>query len=236
MNLIARAFRSFSGDARAGRGRIFRESFDFREDTRLLDLGSEDGSNIARLLDGLNLRNENVYIADIEENSIEAGIERFGFRPVLLDGDGKLPFEDNFFDIVYCSSVIEHVTVPKHEIWSVRSGREFRSRATSAQRAFAEELRRIGRQYFVQTPNRGFPVESHTWLPLMGVVPRKVQVPAMLLANRFWAKASIPDFRLLDSREVQNLFPDAKIVLETKFGFTKSIMAIKSDKIACLEV
>lgn len=58
--------------------------------------------------------------------------------------------------------MIEHVTVPKARVWELRSGVQFRREARERQRAFADEVRRLGRQYFVQTPYRHFPIESHS--------------------------------------------------------------------------
>ena len=52
-------------------------------------------------------------------------------------------------------SVIEHVTLPKSEVWTTRSGKEFRERSLAHQRAFAREIQRVGRQFFVQTPYAG---------------------------------------------------------------------------------
>ena len=57
-----------------------------------------------------------------------------------------LPFADGEFDLAYCSSVIEHVD-PRHR------------------EAFARELRRVARGWFVQTPAYSFPVEPHALLP-----------------------------------------------------------------------
>lgn len=233
--ILKNAFESFSAASRAERTRVFQESFFFDEFTKLLDLGSEDGSNIAEVIKGMNLRPENVSIADIDSDAIDRGSKVHGFTPILLKDEGKLPFSDRYFDVVFCSSVIEHVTVPKSEIWTIRSSKRFRERSIESQRDFAKEIERIGRQYFVQTPNRAFPLESHTWLPLVGTMPREIFVPLMSVTNRFWPKKSIPDFNLLDTSEMQKLFPEAKIVIERKYGFTKSIMAIKSDKKASTE-
>jgi hypothetical protein len=33
--------------------------------------------------------------------------------------------------------------------------------------AFAEEIKRVGRRYFVQTPNKAFPLEPHVMTPLV---------------------------------------------------------------------
>ena len=58
---------------------------------------------------------------------------------VVADGC-HLPFADDAFDMAFSNSVIEHV--PDHE-------------------AFSRELARVGRSYYVQTPNKWFPIEPH---------------------------------------------------------------------------
>jgi ubiquinone/menaquinone biosynthesis C-methylase UbiE len=73
----------------------------------------------------------------------------------VLRGDGRrLPFADRSFDLVHSSAVLEHVG----------------SRA--AQRDFLRELLRVARRaVFVTTPNRWFPVEFHSVLPLVHWLP-----------------------------------------------------------------
>jgi hypothetical protein len=76
-----------------------------------------------------------------------------GLRFVRADGRA-LPFENCAFDHVHSSAVLEHVG----------------SRGEQAQ--FLRELWRVTRQsLFVTTPNRGFPVEFHTVLPLVHWLP-----------------------------------------------------------------
>jgi SAM-dependent methyltransferase len=65
---------------------------------------------------------------------------------IRADPAEGLPFADREFDLAYCSSVIEHVP-----------------RARRA--AFAAELRRVARGWFVQTPALSFPIEPHSLLP-----------------------------------------------------------------------
>jgi SAM-dependent methyltransferase len=230
LNLIRRAFDSFSGSARSARAEIFRGSFALGPTTRILDLGSEDGSHIAAVIAGTDVRPENVFIADIDTDLLKAGSDKYGFTPVELSENGRVPFGDGEFDIVFCSSVIEHVTIPKEEVWEVRSGREFRNRSWERQREFASEIARVGKRYFVQTPARSFPLESHTWLPMLGLLPRELMVPVMGLTNRFWVKQADPDFNLLNEANMAKLFPEARIEKEVRFGMTKSLMAIKASK------
>jgi hypothetical protein len=68
--------------------------------------------------------------------------------------DGRnLPFADDEFDIAFSNAVVEHV------------GGE------DAQRAFIAEICRVARRVFVTTPNRWFPVDVHTLLPIVHWLP-----------------------------------------------------------------
>jgi hypothetical protein len=73
-------------------------------------------------------------------------------------GDGRyLPFADNSFDYVHSSAVLEHV------------GNAFQ------QIAFIAEARRVARKgVFLTTPNRWYPIEFHTVLPIIHWLPRKI--------------------------------------------------------------
>jgi Methyltransferase domain len=67
-----------------------------------------------------------------------------------------LPFADGSFDVAHSSAVLEHV------------GSE------ANQRRFIEELARVTRRaVFITTPNRWFPVEFHTVLPLVHWLPKR---------------------------------------------------------------
>jgi SAM-dependent methyltransferase len=228
MDPIRRIANHFSRRSRQDRARLFRDFFHIDGSTRILDIGSEDGRNIFGVLEGSSYDAGNVCIADIDEAAIKRGRQQYGFEAVVIDESAGLPFADYAFDIVYCSSVIEHVTVRQEKVWDVTSGREFRRAALERQRQFAREIRRVGKQYFVQTPAAGFPIESHTWLPGAGYLPRRLLVPLVKFTNQWWPKKSQPDFNLLRFNEMNDLFPDSVIVRERKFGLTKSFMAINS--------
>ncbi len=217
----------FRERARRARGEIFRRRFSLTPETVILDLGSGTGAHIASVLAGTPVSSSNVYIADIARSQLREGESRFGFKPVELLEVDHLPFSDGFFDIVFCSSVIEHVTIPKAEIWNLRSGSEFARRAVRRQEEFAAEIRRVGRGYFVQTPNKWFPIESHTWLPFVGYLPRRLQLPLLRATNRLWIQGTAPDWHLLDATDMARLFPDAELEVERFMGLPKSIMAIK---------
>lgn len=146
-----------------------------------------------------------------------------GAGDLLVAGDARrLPFRDGAFDVVFSNSVIEHVGPPDN------------------QAEMAREIARVGASYWVQTPNRRFPVEQHLLTPLLHLLPKKWQ---RRLARRFtvWALLTRPsrdrwefyiehylnDVRLLDRREFGALFAGAEIWRERFCGLTKSFIAVR---------
>lgn len=127
------------------------------------------------------------------------GSERFVQADALA-----MPFADGTFDVAYCNSLIEHLAVGDRE-------------------RLAGELRRTAGRWFVQTPNRWFPVEPHVLLPLFQFLPRG-------LRRRLWrfgaSGEQFHDIDLLGRRELARLFPDARIVRERIGPLTKSLMAV----------
>ena len=101
------------------------------------------------------------------------------------DATQGLPFADGEFDLAYCSSVIEHVP------------RELRA-------AFARELRRVARGWYVQTPAYSFPVEPHALLPAAHWLPVALRRP-------YWRLGVAGDWEeiaLLRRAEMAALFGD----------------------------
>ena len=139
----------------------------------------------------------------------------------LVQGSGlKLDFPDRSFDIAFSNSVIEHVG------------------DLEAQRVFAEELRRVGRQVWVQTPARSFFFEPHLLAPFIHFLPRSWQ--RRLVRNfTLWgwitrpSRASVDrmlgELRLLDYATFRALFPDCEIRRERFLVFTKAFVAVRAE-------
>lgn len=110
-----------------------------------------------------------------------------GLTYVKADGL-NLPFPDQSFDLVVSFAVIEH------------AGRRYQ------QKAFLEELCRVGKSVYLTTPNRWFPIEFHTVMPLVHWLPPKwFRFILNLLGKRFYAKEE--NLNLLSAKDLMELFP-----------------------------
>ncbi len=105
---------------------------------------------------------------------------------VRADAASGLPFADDEFDLVYSSSVIEHVPPLRRQ-------------------GFANEVRRVGRGWFVQTPALSFPIEPHSLLPFAHWLPVALRRPYW----RFGAAGDWEEISLLSRRELEALFGPA---------------------------
>ncbi len=216
------------GDHVSRRSRRKRAAFlfgriDLQPEWRILDLGGGTGRHIRAIMPS----HRNVVVCDHSAEDLEAA-RRLGYETVLVDGSDTLPFRDGEFDLVFCSSVIEHVTGPKDAVEGILSTRAFAANAWTHQTRFAREIARIAKRYYVQTPHRYFPVESHSLLPMpIVLLSRANQMRVIAASNRFWLKEAFPDWHLLVPSQMQDLFPGATIHIEKAFGFPKSIMAIR---------
>lgn len=121
---------------------------------------------------------------------------------VRVTADGcALPFPDSAFDIAFSNSVIEHL------------GR------WEAQKQFAAELRRVGRRYFLQTPNRWFPIEPHYLFPFFQFLPVSLQrwLHTHFDIGTFRKTDPFGMIRLMTRQELVELFPEAHLIPE-RFG------------------
>ncbi len=135
----------------------------------------------------------------------------------MIVGDARdiAEFKDKEFDIVFSNSVIEHLTT------------------VADQHRMANEVKRLGKKYYIQTPNKYFPIEPHFLFPFFQFLPLSIQLLLVThfkaargknIKNRQIAKERITGIRLLTRGEIKELFPEANISKEKLLGLTKSFI------------
>ena len=134
---------------------------------------------------------------------------------VSASGDARaMPqFADRSFDVVFSNSVIEHVG------------------SYVEQAKMAAEIRRVGKRYFVQTPNKRFPLEPHFLFPWFQYLPAAIRGGMLQRFNVGWyqripdaaaARAEVDSIQLLTRRRFVSLFPGAALHVERFAGLAKS--------------
>lgn len=110
-----------------------------------------------------------------------------------VSGDGRtLPFPDNAFAIAYSNAVIEHVGT------------------TADQGRFLSELVRVSKRGYLTTPNRHFPIELHTRIPLLHLFLSKRNFDRVATAiGKSWATGDY--MTLLSEHELRTLFKEAGV-------------------------
>ena len=140
------------------------------------------------------------------------------FTTVVGDGRAMPQYADHAFDIVFSNSTIEHVG------------------AYEDQRRMAAEVRRLGRAYYVQTPNRHFPIEPHFMFPFFQYLPIPARSWMLQHFTLGWtlrqpdprkAREEVAGIRLLTRGEVRALFPGARLHEERVLGLAKSFVAYR---------
>jgi Methyltransferase domain len=111
----------------------------------------------------------------------------------FIQADGtKLPFKDSEFDIAYSNAVIEHVG------------------SYESQKAFLSELARVSKRGYLTTPNRHFPIEVHTRVPLLHLLLPKFLFDTFLRCiGKAWAAEDY--MHLLTKHDLEKLLSDADI-------------------------
>jgi hypothetical protein len=140
------------------------------------------------------------------------------FKSVIGDATDLSAYKDKEFDIVYSNSVIEHLFTKEN------------------QEKMADEVRRVGKNYYIQTPNYYFPLEPHWYFPFHQFLPLKFRIFLTMHFNISYYKKEpdkekatirVTEIQLLTEKNMKQLFPDGKVYRERFLGLKKSITMYK---------
>jgi hypothetical protein len=197
--------RSLSSKMRRRRFAALLTAFPTLADMAVVDLGGRPATWLQAPV-----RPRRVVCVNIEPHtSTEPWLET-----VVADAcDPQLASQLGSFDLAYSNSTIEHVGGHVQRL------------------SFARTIQALAPCYWVQTPNRYFPVEPHAVLPMFQFLPTRAKV---MLARR-WPLSplgtdgdlvdEVLGIELLSATELRFYFPGAHIWKERVAGLTKSLSA-----------
>jgi len=149
-------------------------------------------------------------------NLKEIPTNKENFISIVGNATEMKEFQEKEFDVVFSNSVIEHLFTFENQL------------------KMAEEIKRIGKKYFIQTPNKNFPIEPHFIFPFWQYLPEFLKVWLLMNFKIGHCKTKIKDkteaqliareIRLLTKKELLSLFPGCKLYKEKILFFTKSFI------------
>ncbi len=194
--------------------RVFEKNANINENTNIIDIGTTP------ILD----KHENILfhhykwkknITGFSNQNCDILKEKFKESNFILGDARDIKFNDNSFDISFCSATIEHIG------------------SYLNQKKLVSELVRISKNnVFITTPNRNFPIDFHTKLPLAHLLPKKIHRKILsFFGLNYFAKEE--NLNLLNTKEIKKICNELNIknfkIIYNKFLFLNSniILIIK---------
>ena len=143
---------------------------------RILDIGTGAGvisSELGKIA-------KEVYSVDV----VDERISKKNYKLLRINPDKKLPFKENFFDIIISNHVIEHVNNAEFHLDEIN-----------------RMLKKDGICYLA-TPNKFFIIEPHYKLPFLSMLPQNLANIYLIVT----AKGKIYDVKNLSYYNLRNLF------------------------------
>ena len=192
----------------------FSKQLTSNERIRILDVGGE--FRYWQIIEFKYISNVEIDLANLRPEILPDNASHFS--SISADATNLSSILDKTYDLVFSNSCIEHVG--KKREWKM----------------MAEEVRRVGKHMFLQTPNMFFPIEPHFMFPFFQFLPLKMR--AFLINHYqlgFWPKGKnweeslkiADEIHLLNYRNLKELFPEANIKRERLLGLTKSFMVYR---------
>lgn len=189
------------------------------QETRVLDVGAEidpDGTADLQLIDSYPWK-KNITAVNLSREHILKIRKCYPEIDAQVGDACKLPWPDKYFDAVYSNAVIEHVG------------------GFDNQKRMAAEVMRVGKRWFVATPNRWYPFEFHLRLPLVTWLPRHGYLWAGRIVSynhvrkKYVFGAECSGIRLMTAKELKQCFPGSKIVRQRVTFMAETLIAVGGD-------
>lgn len=206
-------FNSLSQRSRRLKMGLLEDHLMLRGDERVLDIGSQVDQQSRQILERVEDQRNITAINLLGDWLDEIRAAYPGIHVMRADAC-QLPFADKSFDLVYSNAVIEHVG------------------DLGAQQRMADEVRRVGKRWFITTPNRWFPFEFHVRMPLISWLPPRWMHKAARtwgynhVHHRYGPGNDYSDVHLMTARQLQRIFPDSLILKPRVTIWPETLIAV----------
>jgi SAM-dependent methyltransferase len=185
--------KSFSHKSRTKKFHLFDSLFCPRPEERVLDIGASGEVFLRYTFEDVYPYPSRIIAGGYSPVEVKSARKAYP-EPTYIVFDGcSLPFPDRAFDIVFSNAVIEHIL------------------GLGRQEQFAREVMRVGKSWFVTTPNYWYPFESHYHLPFIQFMPENLQRRYNSLLGTHIPKGQTQELGLLSARGFRTLFPTSSI-------------------------
>jgi len=213
-----RLLKSFSYRSRVRKFELLASVFKARPEDRVLDVGASGDVLLRYTFEDVYPYAERIIAGGRDLPEIVSTRQSYP-QPQYAVFDGcALPFADKTFDLVFSNAVIEHI------------------KGDGSQAQFAREIMRVGKSWFVTTPNYWFPFETHYHLPFFQFLPRPIQREYNRLLGTHMPKEDVQELPLLSARQLRRLFPTSQIAKMRVSFWPETLVAYYTDPGRAVEV
>jgi hypothetical protein len=210
-NYLNRVAYRFSASNRERKWRRFAETFAAEPSWLAIDVGFSPGGSVVS--DNL-FEKRYPYTTQITALTIaEIGSahERYPDINIVKYDGTTMPFDDRHFDVLWSNAVVEHVGGEDRQV------------------DFLREIDRVAQRHFVTTPNRWFPFEVHTKLPIVHYLPKALFDPIARRLGFGWATGGY--MNLLSKRQFKRRLRlagirDVRIISNRVWGIPVDFVAV----------
>jgi len=195
---------------------LFNRLMNPTKETRILDVGAEISPNSEcniQFIDCYPWKN-NVSAINLSSEHISLIKQYYPEVDVRVGDACNLPWEDKHFDIVYSNAVIEHLE------------------NFERQKKMATEIMRVGKSWFVTTPNRWYPFEFHmrlpfvTWLPRNGYIRFGQVISYHHMKRKYMTGIRHDSLRLMTAKDLKHCFPTSRIIKQRVTFMAETLICV----------
>jgi ubiquinone/menaquinone biosynthesis C-methylase UbiE len=211
-SIYKRILRDYSRRSRLAKFELFQSVFEPRREDRILDVGADPQLFSHFTFEDFYPHQERITGGSIDFEMVRQARVRYPKAQYAIFDGCALPFPDKSFDIVFSNAVIEHIV------------------GADRQHQFAREAMRVGKSWFITTPNFWFPLEVHYLLPFFQFLPLGAKKVYSHFSPSAVLKGNLIDLALLSARDLRRLFPTSEIARMRVTFWPETLVAYHADQ------